>query len=216
MARLDRQYCDICSNVLPAFGYMRLLDGSICMDCHKKISPFLKGIKDLTVEDMKRHLKYRQDNMKKLDEFKSAISFGYDKKIYIDPYMAAFVITPNRLEEIAVDNPDVISLHDVIETDTLIKEYKKEQFGKDEEGRRIRYFPPRINYYYDFITTIRLRSEWFDEVSLSLNGKTVEGRDSIMYRRCNSMAKQLKDTLMVDNNIFNRKMGSKSHHTFRL
>ena len=130
--------------------------------------------------------------------------------------MAAFVITPNRLEEIAVDNPDVISLHDVIETDTLIKEYKKEQFGKDEEGRRIRYFPPRINYYYDFITTIRLRNEWFDEVSLSLNGKTVEGRDSIMYRRCNSMAKQLKDTLMVDNNIFNRKMGSKSHHTFRL
>ena len=216
MARLDRQYCDICSSVLPSFGYMRLADGSMCMDCNKKISPFLKGIKDLSVEDMKRHLKYRQDNMKKLDEFKSAISFGYDKKIYIDPYMAAFVITPNRLEEIAVDNPDVISLHDVIETDTLIKEYKKEQFGKDEEGRRIRYFPPRINYYYDFITTIRLRSEWFDEVSLSLNGKTVEGRDSIMYRRCNSMAKQLKDTLMVDNNIFNRKMGSKSHHTFRL
>ena len=216
MARLDRKYCDICSNVLPSFGYMRLADGCICMDCNRKISPFLKGTKDLTVEDMKRHLEYRQDNKKKLSEFKSAISFGYDKKIYIDPYMAAFVISPNRLEEITKDNPDVISLHDVIESDTKIKEYTKEEFFKDEEGRRERYFPPRINYYYDFVTTIRLRSEWFDEVSVNLNKGSVEGRDSIMYRRCSSMAKQLKDTLMVDNNIFNRRVNDRSNHTFRL
>ena len=216
MARLDRKYCDICSNVLPSFGYMRLSDGCICMDCNRKISPFLKGVRELTVEDMKRHLEYRQDNMKALQDFKSAISFGYGKKIYIDPYMAAFVITPNRLEEIDKDNPDVISLHDVIESDTKIKEYTKEEFYKDEEGHRERYFPPRINYYYDFVTTIWLRNEWFDEVSLKLNGSSVEGRDSIMYRRCNSMAKQLKDTLMVDNNIFNRRSNNRNNHTFRL
>ena len=216
MARLDRHYCDICSNVLPSFGYMRLKDGCICMDCNKLVSPFLKGVKDFTIEDMKRHLDYRRENEKKLSKFKSAINFGYDKKIYIDPYMAAFVITSNRLGEIEKGNPDVVSLHDVIETDTKIKEYTKEEFDRDDEGRRIRYFPPRIQHYYDFITTIRLRNEWFDEISISLNGKSIEGQGSVMYKKCNSMAKQLKDTLMVENNIFNRKADNRNNHIYRL
>ena len=199
MARLDRTYCDICGSVLPPMGYVKIKDGNICGDCSRKISPFIKNKREASTDFLRRHIKYREENQKRLRDFKPAISFGYDKKIYIDPYMSGFVVTGKKEEDIVDDNPDIIMLSQVKSCDTDIKEITKEEFDIDENGKKVSFFPPHIKYYYDFKTEIVVESEWFDRIVVDLNGESVSGRGSIRYQKCAGIAKQLKDTLLLDN-----------------
>ena len=196
MNRLDRRHCDICGKTIDTFGYMKLQDGSMCTDCAKFISPFLKNRKDATVDYMKRHIEYRRDNERKLSEFQSAIRYGYENKIYIDSGMYAFLVTTKFEKDIYKGNPDIIPLADVVSCDTEIKEYK--------------------NGYYDFITAIKLNNEWFDEVRVKLNKDRIEGEDNRLYHKCKSDAKQLKDTLMPDMSFGASIPDIHSHNIYRL
>lgn len=216
MARLDRQYCDICNKVLPSMGYYRLEDGSICSACSKLISPFLNNRKEKSADYIKRHIEYRQENKKKLSSFRPSIGFGFDKKIYIDPYMSGFVVTKRKEDEIILDNPDIIPLSQVVSCDTNIREYKKEEYKIGENGRKESYFPPHITFYYDFKVEIVIDSEWFDKIVIDLNGESIEGRGSVRYQKCTGIAKQLKDTLMVDKKRMPFEVQRSENHLFRL
>ncbi len=216
MARLDRHYCDICKKPLPSMGYYRLKDGSICASCSRLISPLLSNRKDKTSDYIRRHIEYRKENAKKLSSFRPSISFGYDKKIYIDPYISGFVVTRRKEEEIILDNPDIIPLNQVVSCDTSIKEYKKEEYYITEDGRKESYFPPHISYYYDFKVEIELDSEWLNKIIVDLNGESIAGRGSVRYQKCTSIAKQLKDTLMVDKKRMPFEVYKREKDIFRL
>lgn len=216
MARLDRTYCNICNKPLPSMGYYKLKDGCMCASCSKKVSPLLKNRRDKTTEYIRRHIEYREDNKNKVSRFRPSIGFGYDKKIYIDPYMAAFLVTKRKEEEICLGNPDIIMLSQVVSCDTDIREYTKEEYYQNEDGKKESYYPPHIRHFYDFKIKIVLDNEWFKEIIIDLNGESVEGKNSIRYQKCSSIAKQIKDTILYDKKkqIFGSKR--EDSHLFRL
>ncbi len=216
MARLDRTYCDICNKPLPSMGYYKLKDGCMCASCSKAISPLLKNRRDKTTEYIRRHIEYREENKKKICRFRASIAFGYDKKIYIDPYMSAFVVTKRKEEDICLDNPDIIMLSQVVSCDTDIKEYTKEEYNQNEEGEKESYYPPHLRHFYDFKTEIVLNNEWFDKIVVDLNGESVEGKGSIRYQKCSSIAKQIKDTLLYDRKKSVLGVKREDSHLFRL
>ena len=62
MGLFDKKYCDICGDKIGLLGNRKLEDGNMCKDCAKLISPWLTGRKGYTVEEMKEHLAYREEN----------------------------------------------------------------------------------------------------------------------------------------------------------
>ena len=200
MNRLDRRKCNICSKIIEPFGYMKLSDGSMCTDCAKLISPLLKNRKEADVDYMKRHIEYRKNNEAKLSTFQPEIRYGYDKKIYIDPSIFSFIVTSKLEKDISEGNPDIISFEQVTSFDTYIREYSGG--GSD--------------MYYDFIVTIKLDNEWFDEVVVKLNDDSIKGSDNRLYNKCKSDAKQLKDMLMPDKSFAASLPDMERHSIFKL
>ncbi len=205
MNRLDKRKCDICGRVIDTFGYMRFKDGSMCTECAKLISPHLKNRADASADFLKRHIAYRKENLKKLDEFKSVARYGYDKKIYIDSYMYSFLVTNKLEKDIKVGNPDVISLTAVKSCETIIREHTKKDLESSD-----------TKHYYDFTVVIKLDSEWFDEIRVNLNADSIEGKDNRLYHKCESDAKELKDTLMPDQSFAANVPPFKTRSMYRL
>ena len=65
--------CSVCGKRLTKFGNRILKDGLLCRNCAKMASSWLSDddYAQRSGEDMKRHLDYRRDNFKKLDNFKT-------------------------------------------------------------------------------------------------------------------------------------------------
>ncbi|MCR4610667.1 MAG: DUF4428 domain-containing protein [Lachnospiraceae bacterium] len=208
MNRLERRKCDICGKLIQPFGYMKLSDGNMCTDCAKLLSPMLKNRQGADVDYIKRHVEYRKENEKKLKQFNPVTRYGYDKKIYIDSKMFAFLVTNKLEKDIAAGNPDIIPLVQVKSCETEIREHTPKGVSEDDVSKDVS--------LYDFIVTVKLESEWFDEIVVSLNGERIRGRDNRIYKKCESDAKQLKDTLMPDQSFSASIPERKSHNVYRL
>lgn len=64
----NKETCSICgANV--GFGSKPLSNGYICKQCRAKISPYLNYYTRLTADEMRDHLKYREDNFANLRKF---------------------------------------------------------------------------------------------------------------------------------------------------
>ena len=65
----ERKNCDICGKQTNIFGGTKLENGRLCKDCANKLSPHLSGLKHLTVDDIRDHLAYREENAEKVKAF---------------------------------------------------------------------------------------------------------------------------------------------------
>ena len=194
MGLFDKKYCDICGEKIGLLGNRKLEDGNLCKDCARKLSPFFSDRRNSTVEEIKQQLAYREENERKLADFRPDSTFGEHKKVYVDRAGAKFIVTSASNWRNA--NPDLISFSQVTGVNTDIHENKTEIYYKDEEGKSQSYNPRRYECNYEFNVTILVDSPWFDKIELELSdGNRPDSPYTDLYRHYEEQMHTLSDIL---------------------
>ena len=194
MGLFDKKYCDICGEKIGLLGNRKLEDGNLCKDCAKKLSPFFSDRRNSTVDEIRQQLAYREENERRLADFRPDMTFGESKKVYVDRNGGQFIVTASSNWRNA--NPDLISLSQVTGVNTDIHENKNEIYYKDEEGNRKSYNPRRYECDYEFNVTILVDSPWFDKIELELSdGNRPDSPYTDLYRHYEEQMHTLSDIL---------------------
>ena len=93
MGLFDKKYCDICGEKIGLLGNRKLEDGNLCKNCARKLSPFFSDRRNSTVEEIRQQLAYREENERRLADFRPDSTFGRFKKVYVDRAGARFIVT---------------------------------------------------------------------------------------------------------------------------
>ena len=194
MGLFDKKYCDICGEKIGLLGNRKLEDGNLCKDCARKLSPFFSDRRNSTVEEIKQQLAYREENERRLADFRPDSIFGESEKVYVDSAAAKFIVTSASNWRNA--NPDLISFSQVTGVNTDIHENKTEIYYEDEEGNSKSYNPRRYECDYEFNVTILVDSPWFDKIELELSdGNRPDSPYTDLYRHYEAQMHTLSDIL---------------------
>ena len=193
MALFDKKDCDICGAKIGMLGNRKLEDGNCCKDCAKQLSPWMTDRRRTTVEDIKAHLAYREENKRKVQQFNPTSIAGENWKVYVDPGMGAFAVS--RSSNWRSENPDIIALSQVVSCEVERVEHQKEVYQQMPDGTKKSYFPARYDYTYDFKVNIQVNTPWFNEISFSLNNSSVDRYDPA-YRQCEATGDQIRNMLL--------------------
>jgi len=196
MALFDKKNCDICGAKIGMLGNRKLEDGNCCKDCAKQLSPWMTDRRRTTVEDIKAHLAYREENKRKLGQFNAASIVGENWKVMADPNMGAFIVT--RSNNWRADNPDIIPLSQVVSCEVERKEHQKEIYQESQDGSKKSYIPRRYEYTYDFEVRIQVNTPWFSEIEFKLNTFSVD-RYAPEYRQYEAEGDQIRNMLSSGN-----------------
>ena len=201
MGLFDKKFCDICGEKIGMLGNRKLEDGNMCKDCAKKLSPFCDDRRHSTLEQMKAHLQYREENKAVLRAFSPTLTLGEDKKIYIDQMKGNFVVSRNRPGSWDEENPDVMPIASITSCGLDIDEDRDEIYMKNGQGQNVSYNPPRYNFYYNFKLKFLVSNPYFDDFEVKLNNFRVEGMGSMEYNRYQKMAMDIMNALGVNGNV---------------
>jgi len=180
MGLFEKKTCSICGEKIGFLGNRRLTDGNLCRDCAGKLSPFFRGRRSSTVEEIRAHLAYREENAAALADFHPSLVFGTDEKVYLDLDAKKLIVT--SADDVAADNPDIISAGQITSCETHIEDDEEEIFYTDRDGNEKSYSPPRYRHAYEFHITLKIDSPWFDEISVDLNnGERPGSEDDDLY-----------------------------------
>ena len=167
MGLFDAKYCDICGNKLGLLGNTKVEDGQLCKECGGKLSPYYHP-RHQTLENVKKHLAYREQNKQALASFKADKVYGNGKKIYVDSAGRRFVVS--RYSDFTKNNPDIISFDDVKKIERDIVEDRDEILKEGEDGKKIPYVPPRFEYEYSvFVKMSAANADIDSDISVELS-----------------------------------------------
>lgn len=171
MGLFDKKYCDICGEKIGLLGNRKLEDGNLCKDCAKKLSPWFSERRHSNVDEIKNQLAYREENKGKVSQFQSTRTIGEYWKVLIDETHRWLIVTSDTNWRGA--NPDVIDFSSITGCRMDIDEDTDEVFRKDNEGKNVRYDPPRYRYSYDFYIVINVNNPYFDEIKFRINPSSI-------------------------------------------
>ena len=193
MGLFDKKYCDICGSKIGLLGNRKLENGNCCKDCAAKLSPWTTDRRSSTVEEIKQHIAYREENKRRLPQMQPARVLGNRTKIYIDEGKGQFFVT--RHDNWRDHNPDIMDLSQVTSCRVEVKEHKSEIYQRDETGKRVSYNPPRYELEYSFEVTILVDSPWFSEIEFELTDHRPESRLTDEYRSYERQAEEIRRAL---------------------
>ena len=203
MGLFDKKFCDICGEKIGMLGNRKLEDGNMCKDCAKKLSPFCDDRRHSTLEQMKAHLQYREENKNALRAFSPNLILGESKKVYIDTMKGQFVVSSfspgnaNWTEE----NPDVMPISSITSCGLDIDEDRDEIYMKNGQGQNVSYNPPRYNFYYNFKLKFLVNNPYFDDFEVRLNNFRIEGMGSMEYNRYQKMGMDIMNALGINGSV---------------
>ena len=189
MGLFDKKFCDICGEKIGMLGNRKLEDGNCCKDCAKKLSPFFSERRRSTIEDIKQQLAYREQNKQVLMQFNPTRVLGTDWKVYIDDNQRKFVVS--RARDYRAENADVIDIAQVSGANYSVDEDRNEIYGRDADGNRVSYTPPRYEYSYAINMTINVNSPYFSEIEFELTDHRPDNRYTEEFRRYEQMANEI-------------------------
>ena len=189
----DKKECAICGGEIGLMGNRKLADGNLCKNCAGKLSPFMTDRRTSTVEEIRRHLAYREENARALNGFHPNRILGTRTKVYLEEGSGRFVVSSRSSWRDA--NPDIVNVSQVMACDVNVHESRHEEFTKDAEGKRVSFNPPRYKYEYRFDATIKVDSPGFDEIEFELTDERPNNRYTDLYRSYESMAEDLRRSL---------------------
>ena len=201
MGLFDKKNCDFCGEKIGMLGNRKLEDGNMCKDCAKKLSPFCDDRRRSTVEQIRQHLQYREENKNALRAFSPTLTLGEDKKIYVDQMKGNFVVSRNKPGSWTEENPDVMPIASITSCGLDIDEDRDEIYTQNGQGQRVSYNPPQYKYYYDFKLKFLVNNPYFDDFEVKLNNFRVEGMGSMEYNRYQKMAMDIMNALGVNGNV---------------
>ena len=193
MGLFDKKFCDICGGKIGLLGNRKLDDGNLCKDCAALLSPFMTDRRRTTVDGIKEHLAYREENKKAVEAFNLTRTLGTGTKVLLDEDAQKFIVTSSSRWQST--NPDVIDFTQVTGCQTEIKESRTEIKRPGKDGKEESYNPPRYDIDYDFHITININSPWFSDINFKINGSRIEERTSVEYREADKQAREIKDVL---------------------
>lgn len=189
----DKKECDICGGEIGLLGNRKLEDGNCCKDCAKKLSPWMTDRRRSTVDDIKKHILYREENERSLDSIHPSLVIGSDTKVYIDEGRGKFFVT--RSSDWRSSNPDIIDISQVSSSNVDVKEDRKEIYRQNSEGKQESYSPPRYEHTYRFMAEILINSPWFSEIQFELTDDRPDSRYTQAYREYERQADELVQAL---------------------
>lgn len=215
----EKKYCDICGSEIKLLGNRKLADGNLCKHCAAKLSPFFDDRRHTTVEGIREHLRYREENQAAVAAFHPTRTMGVSPKIHIDEDAGTFIVTPYSAWQ--DENPDVIPLKDIADVTVDVREsrseLKQEKKTADGKTERVSYNPPRYKYEYTFWLKILMNQDfrWFDDITFSVNdgditldsyssmgrrnvgaSSAVNPYTSVKYRETDRRANEIRQTLL--------------------
>jgi len=191
---MAKKECDICAGKIGLLGNRKLDDGNCCKDCANKLSPWMTGRRRTTVEDIKAHLAYREENKRKLQQFNPVNIVGENWKVFVDPNMGAFAVS--RGSNFRTENPDLVLLSQVVSCEVDRQEHQSEVYQQMPDGSKKSYFPARYDYSYDFEVNIQVNTPWFNEIKFKLNPSTIKDRYDPAYRQYEAEGDQIRSMLL--------------------
>ncbi len=189
----EKKECSICGNEIGLLGNRRLADGNLCRDCASKLSPLLSDRRECTVEEIRRHLAYREQNRRVLENFHPDLVLGGATKVCIDRAAGKFLVT--RSDNWRRENTDVFDLDQVTDCKVSVKEHRTELFRKLPDGKRVSYNPPRYDFSYEFDVEIPVDSPWFSGFGFELTGTRPDNPHSPAFLEESRKAEQLQQAL---------------------
>lgn len=195
MGLFEKKYCDICGEKIKFLGTKKLEDGIMCKDCTKKLSPWMSDRRHTLLGDIRAHLAYREENLLRYDAFQCTRSFGKDTKIFLNDNDGTFIVSRRPSRE---ENPDVISLNQVLSCEPEITEHETEELHPGPDGKNVPYIPPRYNYQYTFNIKIQINSPWFSEIKFQLAYFTTKQPGGMEYYTAECAAVEIHNALMPE------------------
>ena len=171
MGLFDKKYCDICGDKIGLLGNRKLANGNMCKNCGAKLSRWFSERKESTVEEIKGQLDYRAANQDCLRGFHATRVYGDYNKLMVDDNQGLFCVS--RMNDIINENPDVISVADVISVSTDVQEHRRELREPNQEAQPAN-VPKRYTYDYDFEVVINVNHPYFDTLRFKINNSSVE------------------------------------------
>ncbi|MBR7187254.1 MAG: DUF4428 domain-containing protein [Clostridia bacterium] len=194
----DKKECAICGGEIGLLGNRKLADGNLCKECAGKLSPFMTDRKQSTVEEIRQHLAYREQNARVLLGVKPTHVFGHgSSKVYVDTNRGLFFVTSHN--NYIPHNPDVISVTQVIGFRPSVHEQREELYHHDREGKRVPYNPPRYRVEYRFNVALNINSPYFNEISFEFSGDRPDSPYSELYKQLEQELQALQSVLNPDN-----------------
>lgn len=175
MGFFDKKYCDICGEKIGVLGNRKLDDGNLCKNCAKKLSPWFEKRRHSTVEEIQKQLAYREANKEKVQAFQITREFiGNSYHVFIDDHKGQFAVATGMNREV---NPDIVDLSQVTSCKLDVRQNRKEEQYRDQEGKLQDYNPPRYQFSYDYWIKVGVRSQWFDDMEFRLNAFSIDEHD---------------------------------------
>lgn len=149
----EKKTCDLCGGEIGLLGNRKLEDGNCCKNCARKLSPFLTDRRHSTVEEIRRHLAWREQNRQKLETVNLTRVLGDETKVYFDDSQGLFWISD--CADWREGNPDLIPVKDVLSCKLEEQEIREEIYRKDDQGKEESYSPPGISTSTVLISSCR-------------------------------------------------------------
>lgn len=160
MGLFSKKYCSICGEPAGALGRKKLADGLVCKKCTAGFSPFWSVWKTTTADEVRDHLKYREQNRITLSRFSPSVRIGEEYALFIDPASGLFAMCEEK--DLPYNNPDVFALKDVRDCSYDIK---MDQHRGDENENDY--------YLYYFYLVVRLDNPYIRTARFRINKKTL-------------------------------------------
>ena len=172
MGLFSRKECDVCKKKLSLAEGLKCLDGSICSECKKKMSPLFTDYKNTPIEKIKEHLVYREANKSRVKAFVAAETFGEYPKVMVDRKHNWFIVT--KATKLSDENPDVFDLSDIQNVLVEIEENKRELHFTNKKGKTCSYKPARYEFTYQFKVNIQTNHPFIKMISLKITKEDVK------------------------------------------
>ena len=129
---MDENSCILCGAHTYPTDDNEAMDGLVCPDCLRKLSPFFTDLDIAETDELRQQLQAREVNRQSLSFFRPTRKFGDDTMVLVDDSAQTFLVTDRR--DFRSDDPDLIRLADVMDCSCYAEEEKTKL-----DGNRIRY-----------------------------------------------------------------------------
>lgn len=166
----EKKVCSICGKESGLLGNRKLEDGNLCKECTSKLSPWYEERRHATVQKIKNHLDWREENKKILQKIDIRKSFGEYYKVHIGyqgVYPAYFLVS--KEQDYVAENADVFFFANLKDCRLDVSEHCTELTKLDENKQRVSYNPPRYEYRYDFNVVLGVDTVYCNEIKFKLN-----------------------------------------------
>lgn len=174
MGLFSKKMCDICGGNMGIVTDNKCSDGKFCHTCAGQLSPWFKGARQATLDQIKEQMADREANKSEVEAFNITRTVGKDMKVLLDEDARKFMVT--RASDWRNANPDVLGFSDVTGVNVLIEEEAEEIQVKDKDGNMVSANPPHYKYEYKFSVDIDVNHKYFNEIKFELGSVEIEAK----------------------------------------